>query len=83
MQAPEKAKDEEVKRDSVDNILLFIQKAISDSGSGINSFQPVVSDACDRIHNLADSQFSLFVKSYYGISRLAQACLNRTADSNA
>ncbi|MCP4623711.1 MAG: pyruvate, phosphate dikinase [bacterium] len=83
MQALEKAKDEEVKRDSVDNILLFIQKAINDSGCGINSFQPVVSDACDRIHNLTDSQFSLFVKSYYGISRLAQACLNSTADSNA
>jgi pyruvate,orthophosphate dikinase len=81
-QALEKSKDEEVKRDSVDNILLLIQKAINDSGSGIKNFQPVVSDACDLIYNLSDNHFSLFVSSYYGINRLAQAYLNSTADSN-
>jgi len=44
IQALDETKDEEVKRDSVDNILLFIQKAINDSGSSFKDFQPIIDD---------------------------------------
>ena len=73
MQALENSKDKEVRRDSVDNTLLFLQKTINDSGSNFHRFQPIISEACDQIHNLSDSHFSLFVRSYYGICRMAQA----------
>jgi len=77
------SKDEEVKRDSADNILLFIKKTTADSGSEFQKFQPVVNDAFDRICSLPDSIFSLFVKSYYGINRLAQIYLDCASDSGS
>ncbi len=77
-------KDAAVKADSVDNILLFVQKTITDSGSSFKSFQPIIDDAFDRIYRLPDPLFFLFVRSYYGINRLAQAYLNSSdnTDSN-
>jgi len=83
IQALDETKDDEVKRDAVDNILLFIQKTISDSGAGFIKFQPVIDDAFDRIHSFPDHHFSLFVKSYYGINRLAQAYLTSSADDGS
>jgi pyruvate,orthophosphate dikinase len=83
IQALDETKDEAVKKDSVDNILLFIQKAINDSGSSFKAFQPIIDDAFDRIHSFPDPLFSLFVRSYYGVNRLAQAYLNSTADTGS
>lgn len=77
------SKDEEVKRDTADNILLFIKKTTADSGLEFHKFQPVVNDAFNRICSLPDSLFSLFVKSYYGINRLAQTYLNSAPGSDS
>jgi pyruvate,orthophosphate dikinase len=76
-------KDEAVKRDAVDNLLLFIQKSITDSGAGFTKFQPIIDEALDRIRNLPDHLFALFVRSYYGINRLAQAYLNCAGDTDS
>jgi pyruvate,orthophosphate dikinase len=75
------SRDEAVKKDSVDNLLLLIQKIINDSGPNLNRFQPVIDDAFAQIHGLPDASFSLFVKSYYGLNRLAKAFLMRNQDS--
>ncbi len=83
IQALDETKDEAVKRDSVDNLLLFIQKTITDSSANFKNFQPVIDDAFDRIYSLPDPLFSLFVRSYYGINRLAQAYLNSTGDTGS
>ena len=83
IQVIDETKDEAVKRDTVDNLLLFIQKAITDSGASFANFQPVIDEALDRIHNLPDPLFALFVRSYYGISRLAQAYLNCTVNTES
>lgn len=79
----DETKDEAVKADSVDNILLFVQKIIADSGPSLPSFQPIIDDVFDRVYRLPDPRFSLFVKSYYGINRVARAYLNSPADSGA
>lgn len=78
------SKDEAVKRDTADNILLFIKKTTVDSGPEFRKFQPVINDVFNRICSLPDSLFSLFVKSYYGINRLAQTYLDNAhgSDSN-
>jgi pyruvate,orthophosphate dikinase len=76
-------KDEEVNRDAVDNTLLFIQKAITDSGRSLESFRPVIDAAFDRIQQLPEVHFSLFVRSYYGINRLAKVYLDRSTESGA
>ena len=83
IQALEDSRDEEVKRDSVDNLLLLIQKIINDSGPDLNNFLPVIDDAFAQIHSLPDTHFSLFVKSYYGLNRLAKAFLTRNEDSGS
>ena len=80
--AVESCKDSEVKRDSVDNILLFIQKIIKESGQGFDIFQPVIDSAFDRIRSFPDNIFALFVGSYYAINRLAGAYLNSSPESN-
>ncbi|UCD82948.1 MAG: pyruvate, phosphate dikinase [Desulfobacterales bacterium] len=84
IRALEECKEDEVKRDSVDNILLFIQKAINDSGRRFENFQPIIDAALEKIHRLPDHLFSLFVRSYYGINRLARAYLSSSgrADTN-
>lgn len=63
----------EVKSDAVDNLLLYLQKIIRDSGKEIEQFLPVVDDACARMLGFDDDCFFLVVKSYYQLPRVAVA----------
>ena len=78
--AIESCRDPGVKDEAVDNLLLFIQKAKKDAGSDFDKFQPVIDVTFDRIRALPDDTFSLFVKSYYAINRLAKAYLNGSSE---
>jgi pyruvate,orthophosphate dikinase len=73
----------EIKADAVDNLLLFMQKIIKDSGSDIQRFMPVIVDSFDYIRNYKDEYFFLFVKSFYQIKKLAEALLNCSAEITA
>jgi pyruvate,orthophosphate dikinase len=75
------SKEAEVKRDSVDNILLFIQKILKDSDIHFNKFQSVIDDTLTQIHSFPEDLFSLFVSSYYSINRLAQTYLKSSPAS--
>ena len=79
--AVESCKDTEVKGDSVDNILLFIQKTTKESGPHFINFQIVIDDTFDRIRNFPDDLFSLFVRSYYAVNRLAETYLKSSPES--
>jgi len=68
----------EVKADAVDNLLLFLQKIIKDSGQDIKRFMPVIDSAFDSIRSYKKDSFFLFIKSFYQIKRLAKAILNHT-----
>ncbi len=69
----ENAKEPEVIADAVDNLLLFIQKVIKESGaSEILKFLPVLNQAFKRIRSLDDESFFLFVKSYYQMEKLGE-----------
>ncbi|MCP4106444.1 MAG: pyruvate, phosphate dikinase [Desulfobacteraceae bacterium] len=67
------AKDPEIKADAVDNLLLFLQKIIQDSGTDTERFMPVLNHSFDLIRNYEDEYFFLFVKSYYRIKKLAES----------
>ena len=54
----------EIRIDAADNLLLLLQKIIKDAGDRFETFLPVVNAAFDRIRNLRQSDFFLFVKSY-------------------
>jgi len=75
------SKEAEVKRDSVDNILLFTQKILKDSDTQFNKFQVVIDDTLTQIHSFPDDLFSLFVSSYYAINRLAEIYIKSSPES--
>lgn len=63
--------DQVVQTDAVDNLMLYLQKIIKDSKKELPRFLPQV-DACfTRIVKLDSKFFSLFVKSFYQLKRLA------------
>ena len=70
----------EVKRDAVDNLLLFLQKLIKASGLKIEAFIPVLNRAFQRIESLKGDDFSLLLKSFYQLNRLANNLLEACAD---
>ncbi len=67
--------DADVKVDAIDNLQLFLQKAIKDSGSNLDTFLPSLDKAFMRIAQLPDDRFALFCRSYYQINRLAKVFL--------
>ncbi|RLC29583.1 MAG: pyruvate, phosphate dikinase, partial [Deltaproteobacteria bacterium] len=76
--AIESTKNPEVRIDAADNLLLFLKKILTDSGSELQRFLPVINDAFDKIGNYPDEYFFLFVKSYYQLPRLAGHLIKKT-----
>ena len=66
----------QVKTDAIDNLLLFIQKVIKESGAGIAAFKPVIDDSFNQIRSYQGEDFLLFIRSFYQIKKLAEAFLN-------
>ncbi|NNL42968.1 MAG: pyruvate, phosphate dikinase, partial [Desulfobacterales bacterium] len=64
--------DKGIKTDAVDNLLLFLQKIITDAGSEIERFMPAVDHCFDQISEYSPKEFFLFVKSFYQINKLAK-----------
>jgi pyruvate,orthophosphate dikinase len=71
LEAMEASQDVEVKSDASDNLLLFLQKIIKDSGEVLPQFLPVLDFGFQSIHKLEKQNFHLFVQSFYQINRLA------------
>jgi pyruvate,orthophosphate dikinase len=65
----------DVRTDAVDNLLLFLQKTIKDSGPDQIRLAPVLEAAFERIRQLPADHFELFARSFYAINRLAELCL--------
>jgi pyruvate,orthophosphate dikinase len=74
--------ERDIKVDSVDNLMLFLQKIAKDSGSKMENFLPFINSAYSRIANLSDELFVLFMQSYYQINRLAETFLKHTPKSD-
>ncbi|MFC1886185.1 pyruvate, phosphate dikinase, partial [Thermodesulfobacteriota bacterium] len=74
--AMESTSDSAVKIDAVDNLLLFVQTIIRDSGDDIENFRALLADVFDRIRSYDDEYFFLFVKSFYQLKKMAESLLN-------
>ncbi|MEE4356502.1 MAG: PEP/pyruvate-binding domain-containing protein [Desulfococcaceae bacterium] len=73
----ESAQETELQRDAADNLLLFLQKIIRESGSSrIGLFLPVLNTVFRRIRNFDDRIFFLFVSSYYRMEKAAADLMN-------
>ena len=69
--AVESSAERQIKADAVDNLILFLQKIIKESGFNLERFLPVLNDTFIRIRDFKDEHFYLFVKSFYQIKKLA------------
>jgi pyruvate,orthophosphate dikinase len=67
----ESSAERRIKADAVDNLLLFLQKIIKESGCNLERFVPVLNNTFIRIRDFKDEHFYLFVKSFYQIKKLA------------
>jgi len=70
----------DVRMDAVDNLLLYLQRIITDAGSEFDRFFRVLDDSFTRIVNTPEPTFLLFVKSYYQLPALAQTFLESAPD---
>ncbi|MDF1592993.1 MAG: PEP/pyruvate-binding domain-containing protein [Desulfobacterales bacterium] len=77
------AGEPEVKTDAADNLLLFLQKVIKESGAEIGRFMPVLNSAFNQIRQFKKGNFFLFLKSFYQIKRLAELLIRLPDDGNA
>lgn len=73
LEALEASIDNDLKADAADNLLIYLQKIIQDSGGDLPRFITVLDYAFDRIRGMDDDGFLFFVKSYYQLDRLAGA----------
>ena len=71
-EAIESSQDRDVRRNAADNLILYLQKIIRDSGEDFSRFIPVFDNAFARITSSKDAHFFLFVTSYYQINKLAE-----------
>ena len=82
MEALEQASDEQVKTDAADNLLLYLQTIIRESGDRFSYFKEPLDYGFGLIHGLNESDFVLFVKSYYQINKAARTIM-RTAPAGS
>ena len=64
-------KDVKLRIRAVDNLLLLIQKVLKESGIRLKLFLPFLNETFDQIRLLPKDLFSLFVKSFYQLNKLA------------
>ena len=64
------AGDHRVRCDAVDNLLLYLQKIIKESGDTAVLFIPVINRCFDRIRQLEPEFFTILIRSYYQINQI-------------
>ena len=77
------ALDMDVKYDGADNLLIFIQKIVRDSGNEITRFLKVLEYGFDGISRLEGEDFFLFVKGFYQINKIAGEFLEIAPSDNS
>ena len=65
--------DAAVRSDAADNLLVFVDKMIRDSGVDLPRFMPALTDVFQRLIGYDADRFMIFVRSHYQLPRLAEA----------
>ncbi|MEW5908280.1 MAG: PEP/pyruvate-binding domain-containing protein [Thermodesulfobacteriota bacterium] len=81
MGAVESSPEMDVRENAADTLLVYIQKIIRESGPEFKRFYPAVNFAFQRITDLNDDLFFLFVKSFYQIRKFGDLLLKYAPDS--
>ncbi|MCF8068593.1 MAG: pyruvate, phosphate dikinase [Desulfobacterales bacterium] len=70
-----------VRAEAIDNLLLFLQKIITDSKETFGKFQPVLNNTFDLIREQNTEIFTEFMMSYYQMKKLAQVLIKSCDES--
>ena len=73
LEAIDSSKENDVRRDAGDNLILFLQKIIRESSEDLSRFLPAVNYGLRRVNHYENGIFFLFVEGYYQIAGLARS----------
>ena len=65
--------NQSVQVDATDNLILYLQTIIKKSEDTADRFYPIVADTFQFISKLPDERFERFVRSFFGLKRLAHS----------
>jgi len=65
------SKDDRIRADAIDNLLVYLQQVINDSDSDLNRFMDLLGYSFEQLVNLSEDTFPLVVRSFYSLNRLA------------
>ena len=71
-----------VKSTAADNLMLFLQHIVKESGHELPRFLPVIETAVERIQTYEDDNFYEFVRSYYQPDKMAKSLLDCIEDDS-
>ncbi len=75
LNAVENGEDIPTRADAADNLLLFLQKIAQEGGADILKLSPALWKAFERIEALPDTEFFLFISSFYSLKTLVGAAV--------
>jgi len=73
----------QVSSDAIDNLLLYVQTVLKGADEEMQRFAPVVNACFERIGDFSEEDFTLFIRSYYQISKIARALLQNNGHDPA
>lgn len=82
LQAVREAGDEEIKRNASDNLMLYLQKIVQETGTALFRFFSVLEYAFKTIRSCDHDTFPLFVWSFYPLDRLGRLLSNTPIDDS-
>jgi pyruvate,orthophosphate dikinase len=63
-------KNEELRADAIDNLLVYIDHIIDESDSRLDRFLPAINHGLTELTEFSEDRFFIAVKSFYGVNRL-------------
>jgi len=72
-----------LKTEAADNLMLFLQHIVKESGDDLQRFICVIEKAVRKIEAYEDASFYYFIKSYYQPDKIAKILLSRLKDEDA
>jgi len=65
-----------LKTEAADNLMLFLQHMVKESGPDLHRFLHVIKETLKKIETYDEASFYYFIKSYYQPDKIAEALLN-------
>jgi len=72
-----------LKTEAADNLMLFLQHVVKESGPDLHRFLHVIKETIEKIETYDEASFYYFIKSYYQPDKIAEALLKSLKNEDA